>query len=76
MILSIAGDFDPDAMIAKVNATWGGLTRGPESFELGLTEPPQKGPRTRTDYLPQATDSRVLTGFVTAGGADGDTPAL
>ncbi|MGD8394139.1 MAG: insulinase family protein [Candidatus Eiseniibacteriota bacterium] len=76
MILSIAGDFEPDSMLAWVEAAWGAEEPGPESFELGLTEPEQRGPRTRLDHLPQATDALLLTGVVTAGGAHDDTPAL
>jgi zinc protease len=76
MILSVAGDFEPDAMMAKIAEAWGALEPGPASFELGLEEPEQKGPRSRTDFLPQATDSRVLIGFVTPGGLHEDTAAL
>ncbi|HMB69111.1 MAG TPA: pitrilysin family protein, partial [bacterium] len=76
MILSIAGDFDPEEMTAKVSEVFGGLEPGPASFELGLVEPEQSGPRRRTDHLVQATDSRVLTGCVTPGGLHEDTPAL
>lgn len=76
MILSIAGDFEPDAMLAKVQKSWGKLARGPESFELGLPEPPQSGPRRRTDFLPQASAAVTILGAVGPPASDPETPAL
>ena len=76
MILSIAGDFDETAMLAKLRKTWGTRTRGPESFELGLTEPPQTGPRRRTDFIPQASSAITILGVVGPPAANTDTPAL
>lgn len=76
MIVSVSGDFEIEDMIAKLTRAWGGDTKGPESFELGVVEPPNRGPRRRVEHLPQATSSMLLTGVVTAGGADQDTPAL
>jgi zinc protease len=76
MILSIAGDFDPAEMVEWVKQEWGGLERGPESFELGLVEPDQLGPRRRVDHRPQASTALLLTGARTPGGLHEDTPAL
>ena len=76
MILSIAGDFDDDAMIGLIEEVWGALEPGPDSFELGIEEPPQAGPRMRIDHMEQATDARLLTGLVTPGGRHDDTSAL
>lgn len=76
MILSIAGDFEPDEMVGWVEDVWGGEKRGPESFELGLTETEQVGPRVRTDHLSQASTAITLLGVVTPGAQHEDTPAL
>lgn len=76
MILSIVGDFEKREMLRKIDSSWGRLAKGPESFELGLTEPQQLGPRRRTDYLAQATSAVVMMGVVGPGGAHEDTPAL
>lgn len=76
MVLSIAGDFERETLMRWLREEWGPLTRGPESFELGLEEPEQKGPRWREEYLEQATTGLHLVGAVTAGGSDADTPAL
>ena len=76
MILSITGDFDRDVMLGILRETWGALDPGPDSFELGLTEPTQRGARTRDEYVPQATSAILLTGVVTPGGPHEDTAAL
>jgi zinc protease len=76
MILSVVGDFEPKEMLRKIEGTWGRLAKGPDSFELGLVEPPQLGPRSRTEYLPQSTSAVVLLGVVGPGGAHEDSPAL
>ncbi len=76
VILVVAGDFERDEMLELIRTEWGEREPGPASFELGLVEPPQRGPRTRTEYLPQATDCRLVTGFVTPGGDHTDVPAL
>ncbi|MBZ0267068.1 insulinase family protein, partial [bacterium] len=76
MILSVSGDFDVAQMLHAIDEEFGLLDKGPESFELGITESEQLGPRMRTDYLPQANTALTLTGVVTPGGAHGDVPAL
>lgn len=76
VILSIAGDFEPDEMIAWVEGVWGDEERGPESFELGFVEGEQRGPRERTDYLPQSSTAITLLGVVAPGAQHQDTPAL
>jgi predicted Zn-dependent peptidase len=76
MILSISGSFSVPEMLHAVDQVWGELEPGPESFELGLVEPEQKGPRLRTDYLPQAQTAMMLTGVVGPGGRHEDIPAL
>jgi zinc protease len=76
MILSVSGDFDPADMLKQIDAQWGPLKKGPGSFELGLTEPEQKGPRARTDFLTQASTALLRIGVVTPGGSNEDTPAL
>ncbi len=77
MILAIAGDFSEADMLAKVEKAWGSLPKGPESFELGLVEPEQRGPRRRTDYIPQAATSAItILGVVGPPAAHEDTPAL
>jgi zinc protease len=76
IVLSIAGDFQEEEMLAIIRESWGPLKPGPKSFELGLSEPEQKGPRDRTDFVPQATSALVLSGVVTPGGSHDDTPAL
>jgi zinc protease len=76
IILSISGDFDIDDMARLVRSVWGKEEPGPESFELGLTEAPQTGPRTRVDRTAKASDSRVLLGCVVPGGSHADAPAL
>ncbi|MEZ5064647.1 MAG: pitrilysin family protein [bacterium] len=76
MILSVAGDFTESEMLATLERDWGKLSRGPESFELGLVEPEQQGPRTRIDFLPQAQSALSLIGIVCPGGNHEDVPAL
>jgi zinc protease len=76
MIVSVAGDFDEAAMLKQLEEAWGKSAKGPDSFELGIVEPEQKGPRRRTEFLAEATSAMVLQGFVTKGGADADTPAM
>jgi zinc protease len=76
MVLSVAGDFDEQTMLAWIEDEFGSREPGPETFELGLVEPEQRGPRRRTEFLPQATTGMLLTGFVTPGGPHDDTPAL
>ena len=76
MIVSVAGDFDDAAMLKQLEEAWGKSAKGPDSFELGIVEPEQKGPRRRTEFLAEATSAMVLQGFVTKGGADADTPAM
>ncbi|MGQ0722056.1 MAG: M16 family metallopeptidase [Candidatus Eiseniibacteriota bacterium] len=76
MILSIAGDFETEEMTRLVRSVWGQEEPGPESFELGLAEAVQTGPRSRVDRTAQASDSRVLLGFVVPGGSHPDAPAL
>jgi len=76
LILSIAGDFEEADMLERVRALWGTLPRGPDSFELGLAEPEQKGPRRRIEFLPQASTAISLVGFVGPGAGHEDTPAL
>jgi zinc protease len=76
MILSVSGDFTVPGMLHAIDEVWGDLEPGPESFELGLVEPEQKGPRVRTDFLPQAQSAMILTGVVGPGGLHDDIPAL
>jgi zinc protease len=76
MILSIAGDFEADEMVRLVRSVWGDEEPGPPSFELGLTEEVQTGPRSRVDRTGKASDSRILTGFVVPGGSHPDAAAL
>ncbi|MBZ0113293.1 MAG: insulinase family protein [Thermoanaerobaculia bacterium] len=76
IILSIAGDFEVEAMVEAMKTTWGKLPRGPESFELGRDEPPQRGPRSREEYVEQATSGRILSGVVGPPGSSEDTSAL
>jgi zinc protease len=76
MILAISGDFEVEATVALLREVWGGERPGPESFELGLVEPEQTGPRRRVDHAPQATNTHLLVGAVTPGGLHEDTPAL
>ncbi len=76
LILSIAGDFDETEMLAKVDKVWGRLKKGPESFELGLSEPEQLGPRRRTDFVPQASTAVTILGVVGPSAGHEDTPAL
>jgi len=76
MLVCLAGDFDPDDMLATIREIWGAEERGPASFELGLSEADQTGPRLRIDHLPQATRGILLTGVVTPGGDHEDAPAL
>lgn len=76
MILSIAGDFEPAEMMTLLEKEWGANARGPESFELGLREGETLGPRRRAEFMKQATSAMVLSGVVTPGGADENTPAL
>ena len=76
ILLSIAGDFEPDEMVQLITEAWGAQEPGPASFELGVAERKQRGARWREDFLPQATDARLLTGVVGPGGSHEDTPAL
>ncbi|MGH2570455.1 MAG: M16 family metallopeptidase, partial [bacterium] len=76
MLLCLAGDFEPEAMEATIAEIWGAETPGPASFELGLVEAEQTGPRMRTDHRAEATRGVLLTGVVTPGGRHEDTPAL
>ncbi len=76
MILCLAGDFERDEILREVGEVFGGLSPGPASFELGLPEPEQLGPRTRVDHLTQATSTELLTGVLTPGGSDPDVLAL
>ncbi|HET9887419.1 MAG TPA: pitrilysin family protein, partial [bacterium] len=76
MMVSVAGDFEEAAMLKLLEEAWGKSAKGPDSFELGIVEPEQRGPRRRIEYLPEATSAMVLQGFVTKGGADADTPAM
>lgn len=76
ILLVVAGDFDADDMMTWIDAEWGDRKPGPESFELGLPEPEQKGPREREDFLLEATSAIVLTGVVGPEGPHADTPAL
>jgi zinc protease len=76
MLICLVGDFEPDEMKATIQEIWGAEEPGPESFELGLEEAEQTGPRFRTDHLPQATRGILLTGVVTPGGYHDDVPAL
>jgi zinc protease len=76
MILSVAGDFASKDMLRRIESAFGPRPRGPSSFELGLVEPEQRGPRRRTDFLPQASHASAIVGFVGPGGAHADTPAL
>ncbi len=41
----VAGDFDSEEILTKVRETFGGIPRGSEPPEVGLTEPPQRGER-------------------------------
>ncbi len=75
-LISVAGDFEIDAMVELFEEIWGAEKPGPGSFELGIAEPEQLGPRRRVDFLPQATTSTLLIGGVTPGGLHDDAPAL
>lgn len=41
----VAGDFDSEEILEKVRETFGGIPRGAEPPEVGLTEPRQRGER-------------------------------
>lgn len=41
----VAGDFDSEEILEKVRETFGGISRGAEPPEVGLTEPRQRGER-------------------------------
>lgn len=76
MILSVSGDFEPAEMLQWIDEEFGLRDKGPDSFELGITESAQLGPRARTDYLEQANSALTLVGAVTPGGDHEDVPAL
>jgi len=44
-ILVIAGDVSPDALLPKVNATFGAIQAGPPARPVRAVEPPQRGER-------------------------------
>ncbi len=76
MIVSVSGDFDEKDMLARLEEAWGKDAPGPEDFELGIVEPPIRGPRRRIEFLPQATSGMLQIGVVTPGGSHEDAPAL
>ncbi len=41
----VAGAFDSGEILSEIRAAFGGIPRGPEPPEVGLTEPPQRGER-------------------------------
>ena len=41
----VAGDFDSGDILKKIQEAFGGIPRGAEPPEVGLTEPPQRGER-------------------------------
>lgn len=52
IVISIAGDFDEDAAIARVRAALGAMPRGPEPPRSPTVEPPQRGERRAVVHVP------------------------
>ncbi len=54
-IVAVAGDFAAAAMLARIQALFGGIPRGPEPPPVTALEPPQRGERRVTVEGPGAT---------------------
>ncbi len=54
-VLALAGDFDPEAMLKKIEQVYGDLEPGPEPPRLQRPEPPQRGERRVTVHGPGET---------------------
>jgi zinc protease len=52
LVISIAGDFDADAAIARIRRTIGAIPRAPEPPRNPTTEPPQDGERRAVIEMP------------------------
>jgi zinc protease len=52
VVISIAGDFDPDDAIARIRKHYGGWERGPDPPRNPTVEPPQDGERRAVVHVP------------------------
>lgn len=76
VVLCAAGDFTQTEIVAWVRAEWDRMKPGPDSFELGIVEPPQPDARQSIVRTKYASTARLAVGFRTVPGAHADTPAL
>jgi zinc protease len=55
-VLAVAGDFDPDAMLARIRELFGAIPSGPALPKFSAVEPPQRGERRVTVEGPGQTE--------------------
>jgi zinc protease len=75
MTLAAVGDFDANAMLAKLERAFGPYRRGRDSFEQGLVEAPQAGFRMGVETM-KTPSTWIQLGFHTPPQSDPDAPAL
>jgi zinc protease len=75
MVLAAVGDFDAEVMAAKLAKAFSPYRRGAQSFELGLTEPPQTAFRMAIKNM-KTPNTWTYLGFHVPAYSDPDAPAL
>ena len=75
MVLAAVGDFDTQAMAAKLRKAFAPYARGKDNFELGVIEAPQAEFRMGVESM-KTPSTWTYLGFHTPPNADADTPAL
>ncbi|MGE5178424.1 MAG: M16 family metallopeptidase [Bacteroidota bacterium] len=75
MVLAVVGDFDPKAMRGKIERAFAPYPRGKESFELGITEPPQTEFRMGVETM-KTPSTWTHLGFHTPPYRSADSPTL
>ena len=75
MVLAAVGDFDTQAMAAKLRKAFAPYGRGKDNFELGQIEAPQAEFRMGVESM-KTPSTWTYLGFHTPPNADSDTPAL